>query len=120
VGLAGSGWSEQDHVLFGVEEVELAEVLDHLLLHAALEGEVELLQRLSGGEPGELDPALAAVSLAGLDLGREQRLGELLIAPVLRPCTLGQLRQRPRGGRRFQFAEQVGELGGVAHAIKAS
>ena len=26
---------------FGVQEVELAEVLDHLLLHAALEGEVE-------------------------------------------------------------------------------
>ena len=29
VGLAGAGRAEQDHVLAGVEEVELAEVLDH-------------------------------------------------------------------------------------------
>jgi hypothetical protein len=35
-----------------VQEVELAEVLDHGLLHRALEGEVELLERLSGWEPG--------------------------------------------------------------------
>ena len=48
--LAGSGRPEQDDVLAGVQEVELAEVLDDCLLHRALEGEVELLQRLSGGE----------------------------------------------------------------------
>ena len=65
----------------GVEEVELAEVLDHCLLHAALEGEVELLQRLAGGEPGGLDPALAAVAVARGDLGAEQRFGEPFIAP---------------------------------------
>ena len=40
----------------GVQEVELAEVLDHLLLDGALEGEVELLERLAGGEPGGADP----------------------------------------------------------------
>jgi hypothetical protein len=39
-----------------VQEVELPEVLDHLLLDAALEGEVELLQRLVGREPGGADP----------------------------------------------------------------
>ena len=33
VGFAGAGRSEQDHVLFAVQEVELAEVLDHRLLH---------------------------------------------------------------------------------------
>ena len=65
VGFAGAGRSEQDHVLAGVEEVELAEVLDHRLLHRALEGEVELLERLAGGEAGGLDPALAAVAVAG-------------------------------------------------------
>jgi hypothetical protein len=32
VGRAGSGWAQQDDVLFGVQEVELAEVLDHLFL----------------------------------------------------------------------------------------
>ena len=50
------GRAEQDHVLLGVQEVELPEVLDHLLLHRALEGEVELLQRLVRGKPGGTDP----------------------------------------------------------------
>jgi hypothetical protein len=39
-----------------VQEVELAEVLDHLLLHAALKGEVELLQGFVGGEARGADP----------------------------------------------------------------
>jgi len=60
--------AEQDHVALGVE-VELSEVLDHRFLHAALEGEVGLLQGLSGGEPGGLDPSFAAVAVAGVDLG---------------------------------------------------
>ena len=63
VRFAGPRGPEQDHVLFGVQEVELAEVLDHLLLHAALEGEVELLQRLVRGEPGGTDPQPAAGGL---------------------------------------------------------
>ena len=104
------GRSEQDHVLAGVEEVELAEVLDHRLLHRALEGEVELLERLAGGEPGGLDPALAAVGVAGGDLGAEQHLGEPLIAPGLLAGPVSQRRQRPGGGGCFQRAEQVREL----------
>jgi hypothetical protein len=44
-----------------VQEVELAEVLDHLALDRALEGEVELLERLSGPKARRLDPRLAAV-----------------------------------------------------------
>jgi hypothetical protein len=58
---AGPGWAEEDHVL---QEVELPEVLDHLLAHAALEGELELLQGLVGGEPRRADPRPAAVGLA--------------------------------------------------------
>ena len=58
---AGAGRSEEDHVLFAVQEVELPEMLNDRLLDAALEGEVELLQRFAGGEPGGLDPPLAAV-----------------------------------------------------------
>jgi hypothetical protein len=65
-----------------VQEVQLAEVLDHGLLHAALEGEVELFQRLAGGEGGRLDAALAAVAVARGDLGCEQRLGEAFVAPL--------------------------------------
>jgi hypothetical protein len=49
-------------------------MLDHLLLDAALEGEVELLKRLSGREPGGFDPVLAAVAVADGDLRCEQNL----------------------------------------------
>jgi len=51
MGLPAARRAEEDHVLLAVEEVELAEVLDHLLLDRALEGEVELLERLASGEP---------------------------------------------------------------------
>jgi hypothetical protein len=83
VGLAGAGWAKQDHVLAGVQEVELAEVLDHLLLDRALEGEVELLERLAGGEPCGFDPKLSAGGVTRGDLGGQQRFGEALIAPLL-------------------------------------
>ncbi len=73
------------------------------LADRALEGEVELLERLAGREAGRLDPALAAVGLARGDLGREQRLGEALVAPLLLARPLGELRQRPGGGRRLQL-----------------
>ena len=59
MGLAGAGRAEQDDVLAAVQEVELAEVNDRGLLDRALEGEVELLQRLVRGEARGLDPCLA-------------------------------------------------------------
>jgi hypothetical protein len=66
-----------------VQEVELPEVLDHLLFDRALEGEVELLERLAGGEPCGFDPQLAAGGVPGGDLGGQQRFGEPLVAPFL-------------------------------------
>jgi hypothetical protein len=69
VRLACAGWSEQDHVFLGVQEVELPEMLDDLLFDGALEGEVELLERLASWEPGGFDPQLAAGGVAGGDLG---------------------------------------------------
>jgi hypothetical protein len=56
VRFAGARRAEQDHVVFGVQEVQLAEMLDHCLFDRALEGEVKLLQRLVGGKPGGADP----------------------------------------------------------------
>jgi hypothetical protein len=52
VALAGAGRAEEDHVLAGVQEVELAEVLDDRLLDRALEAEVELLERLARRKAG--------------------------------------------------------------------
>jgi hypothetical protein len=119
--LARARRSEQDHVLFGVQEVELPEVLDHRLLHAALEGEVELLERLAGREAGGFDAALTAVALTRGDLGPEQDLSEPLIAPLLLAGAIGEHRQRPGRRGRLQAAEQVRELRGLAHAgISAS
>ena len=46
----------------------------------------------------------------------EQDLGEALIAPLLLAGPVGQRRERPGGGGCFEGAEQVRELGGLAHA----
>ena len=109
--------TEQDHVLAAVEEVELTEVLHERLLDRSLKGEVELLQGLAGGEPGGLDPALAAVAVARGHLGGEQRLGEAFIAPLLFAGTVCQHRERAGGRRRLERAEQVREFGGgLGHA----
>jgi hypothetical protein len=50
------------------------------------------------------------VAVAAVDLGLEQRGGELLKAPLIRAGAVGELRQGARGGRRLQRAEQVREL----------
>ena len=110
VRLAGAGRAEQDDVLAAGEEVELAEVQDAVAADRGLEGEVELLERLARREAGGLDAALAAVAVAAVDLGLEQRGGELLIAPLLGAGALGELGQRPGGRGRLQRAEQVREL----------
>jgi len=121
VGLARAGRAQQHDVLFAGEEVELGEVQHRLATQRGLKGEIELLDRLARREPGGLDPGLAAVAVAAVDLGLEQRRGELLEAPLLVAGAVGELGQRPRGGRRLQRAEQVRELGrGPAHAISAS
>ena len=121
VRLAGAGRAEQDDVLAAGEEVELAEVQHRVAADRGLEGEVELLERLAGGEAGGLDAALAAVAVAAVGLGLQQRGGELLIAPLLGAGAIGELGQRPGRGRRLERAEQVRELGArAAHAISAS
>jgi hypothetical protein len=119
--LAGPGRTEQHHVLARVQEVELAEVLDHRLFDRALEAEVELLECLAGREARRLDARLATVGLARGDLGREQRLREALVAPLLLAGPLGQLGERAGRRRRLQRPEQVGQLRGLGHAgIRAS
>src|SRR5690242_10835985 len=119
--LAGAGRAEQDDVLAAGEEVELAEVQHRVAADRGLEGEVELLERLARGEAGALDPGLAAVAVAAVDLGLEQRRGKLLVGPLFGAGPLGELGQRPRRGRRLQRPEQMRELGGrPTHAINWS
>jgi hypothetical protein len=121
MGFAGAGRAQEDDVVFGGQEVELAEVEHERFLDRALEAEVELLECFAGGEAGLLDPALAAVRVPRCDFRCEQRFGETLVAPLLGARPLGQLGQRVCCRRGFQRPEQVGELGLAAHAgISAS
>ena len=96
VGLAGAGRAEQHDVLFAGQEVELAEVQHGVPGDRGLEGEVELLQRLAGGEPCGLDAGLAAVALAAVGFGLEHGREELLVAPFLGAGAIGELAQRGR------------------------
>ena len=90
VGLAGAGRAEEDHVLFGGDEVQRAEVGDLVAFEAAGMVEVEVLQRFAGREPGGSDPAFAAVGVAGGDLTLQAGGQELLMAPRLGAGPLGQ------------------------------
>ena len=119
--LAGAGWAQEDDVFLGREEVELPQVEHERLLRRALEGEVELLERLALREASRLAPRLATVRVSGCLLGLKQRLGEALVAPLLLPRPLGELRQGPGRRRCLHGPEEVGELGLLRHAgIKVS
>jgi hypothetical protein len=121
VRLAGARRAEEHDVLLAGEKVELREMQHLVASQARLEREVELLDRLAGGEPRGLDPPLPAVAVAAVDLGLHQGGGELFIAPVLLAGAVGELRQRPGRRWRLQRAEQVGELRRrAAHAINWS
>jgi hypothetical protein len=76
---------------------------------------------LRAGNLAVLMRGLAAVAVARVGLGLQQRGGELLVAPLLRAGAVGELRQRPGGSGRFELSEQIRELGRrAAHAISAS
>ena len=74
--------------------------------------EVEVLQRLAGGEAGGADAALAAVGLAGGDLALQARDQELLVGPGLLAGPLGQPGDRLAQRGCLQGAGQERQLGG--------
>ena len=89
VGFAGAGRAGHDDVIAAGEEVELAEMQDGVAAQAGLESEVELLWRLARREAGGRDPRLAALAVAAVGLGLQQRGGELLIGPLFRAGPVG-------------------------------
>ena len=56
VSFAGSGWTEQHHVLGFGEEHAGAQVGDEVAVGAHLVVEIEVLNRFVSGKPGRLDP----------------------------------------------------------------
>jgi len=79
VGLAGAGRAEEDDVVLGGDEVEGAQVRDHVSFEGAGVVEVELLDALSGGEAGGADAAFPAVALAGGHLALQAGEEELFV-----------------------------------------
>jgi hypothetical protein len=119
--LRGARRAQQHDVLLAREKVQLGEVQHRVAAQRGLEGEVQLLDRLAGGKAGGLDAGLAAVAVAAVDLGFQQRGGELLIASLLLARAIGELGQRPRRGRCLQRAKQMREFRCRAvHAISSS
>jgi hypothetical protein len=63
----------------------------------------------------------AAVAVAAVGFGLQQRGGEVLKRPLLGAGAVGELGQRSRGGGRLKLTKQVCQLGRRAgHAISAS
>ena len=60
---ANAGWTDQQTVGFLLDEAEGREVLDKPTIEGGLRGEVELLECLVGGGPGEPHPAVEATLL---------------------------------------------------------
>ena len=85
VGLAGAGRAEEHPVVLSGDEVQGAQVRDHVAFEPAGVVEVELLEALASGEPGRADAALTAVGLSRGDLASQASDQELL-APGLRPA----------------------------------
>jgi hypothetical protein len=90
VGLPGSGWAEEDHVLLGGDEVQGAQVQDQVAFQPAGVVEVELLECFAAGEPGGADPPLAAVRVTGGDFTLQSGDQELLMRPGLSPGPLSE------------------------------
>jgi hypothetical protein len=68
MGLPGSGWAEEDHILLAGDEVQGGEVGDQVAFQSTSMIKVELLDAFAGREPRGPDAVFAAVGVAGGDL----------------------------------------------------
>ena len=109
VRLAGAGRAEEADVAVLGDPGELGEVQDQRAFGAGLGGEVEVLERLVGGEGGVADALARAGGVAREDLGLEQRLEELLVGPALLARPRRGLLEALQDARRLQLREQVGQ-----------
>src|SRR6187431_2207896 len=94
------GRAQEDDALLGVQEVELAEVLDVLAPDRALEGEVARLERLALREARRLirDPPPWLSWRPPRWRAAPRRSARRSTAPR---APVGELGQRPGGGRRL-------------------
>ena len=118
MGLPGARRTEEDHVVPGLDEGQSGQVEHHLLAHAGLVGEVELLDRLAGREVSGADASLPALGLPGQDLLIEERGQEVLVAPALVAGLLGDPGDGLGDARRFHLADEVGQVVHAGHLLR--
>jgi hypothetical protein len=78
--LADAGRADGENVGLLFDEPQRRELVDEATIDRRLRGEVELLQRLGRGEPGEPQPAGEAAFSGRVDLDVEQVVQELRVA----------------------------------------
>jgi hypothetical protein len=118
--LAGAGRPDQADVGVLVDPSELGEVQQQRLLGRWLGGEVEVFERLVGGEGGVANPLAGAGGVARENLGLEQDLEKLLVGPAfLAGPRRGGLEALPDAWR-LELAQQerqpLADLGGHAQS----
>jgi hypothetical protein len=85
----GAGRADQADIGGLLDPGELREVADQRSFGAGLGGEVEVLERLGGGEAGGADALARAGGLAREHLRFAEHFQELLVGPALSPSALG-------------------------------
>jgi hypothetical protein len=84
------GWSEEDHVVLGGDDVQGSQVGDGVAVESAGVVEVELFQGFSRREAGGADAALPAVGLPCRDFALQAGHQVFFVAPVLGPSPIGE------------------------------
>ena len=105
MGLAGDGRPEQGDVAVGCDERERGEVADLADVEIGLEGEVELLEGLVVGQPGQLQRGAEPAPFAQAEFFAEDGVDELAVAHAVglgavdeQVEVLGQVREPESGG----------------------
>ena len=99
-GLAHSRRPEEGHVGAALHEGKTGKVLDLAPVEIGLEGEIELIERLLVGKPGELERVSKSLAFPDARLLLQDKIEEFEIADADRIGPLGQA---------FQLLLEVGE-----------
>ena len=108
--LADAGWPDREDVRVFFDEAQRRELFDEAAVDRGLGGEVEVLEGLGGGEPGEAQAAGEAPFERRLDFDFEEVVQELGVAGLV---VLGVLERggEPLSGRgELQRGEVPAEL----------
>lgn len=105
MGFADPRRSEQHDILFALDEAERVQTLELLALHARLEGEVEIRERLHHRQARRAHRRLQAARIAQLNVGPEElfdRVGRAHLAGV---TAAEDVVERFQGAGHFQIGQ---------------